>query len=99
MDADELVLELNSIPHQGFETNFYSEESRASSPISDIPGSVGDEEEENYNDTPDDQLRREIEEKSYLQLNSRDRDPSIELSDIVPERSRQEQLADPNPGS
>ncbi len=52
---------------------------------------MGDEEKKNNNDTPDDQLRREIEERSHLQLNRRDRDLSIQLSDIVPKRSRQEQ--------
>ncbi len=36
LDADEPIFELNSIPHKGFETNPYSEESRTSSPISDI---------------------------------------------------------------
>ncbi len=87
MDADEPILELNSIPHKGFETNTYSEESRASSPLSDIPDSEGDGEEENNNDTLDDQLRRELEERSHLQLNRRDRDSSIQLSDIAPKRS------------
>ncbi len=99
VDADEPILELNSIPHKELETNPYSEESCTSSPLSDIPDSVGDEEEKNNNDTPDDQLRRKIEERSHLQLNRRDRDSSIQLSDIVPKRSRQEQLADPTPGS
>ncbi len=32
LDADEPILELNSILHKGFETNPYSEESHASSP-------------------------------------------------------------------
>ena len=52
-----------------------------------------DEEEKINNDTPDDQLRRKTEEKSYIQLNMGDRDSSIQLSDIVLKRSSQEQLA------
>ncbi len=36
LDADKPILELNSIPHKGFETYPYTEESRASSPLSDI---------------------------------------------------------------
>ncbi len=60
---------------------------------------MGDEKEENNNDTSDNQVRREIEERSHLQLNRRDSKSSIQLSDIVPERSRQERLADPTPGS
>ena len=99
LDADEPILELNSIPHKGFETNPYFEESRASSTLSDIPDSLKDEEEKNNNDTPDNQLRREIDEKSQLQLNRRDRDSSIQLSNIVPKRSRQKRLADPTSGS
>ena len=99
MDADEPILELNSITHKGFETNPYSEESCASSPLSDIPDSVGDKEEENNNDPLDVQLRREIEERSNLQLNKRNRDSSIQLSDIVLMRSRQERLADLTPCS
>ncbi len=99
LDADEPILELNSIPHKGFETNPYSEESRVSSPLSDIPDSVRDEEEENNNNTPDDQPKSEIKEWSHLQLNRRDRDSSIQLSDIVPKGSRQERLVDLTPGS
>ncbi len=42
LDADEPIFELNSIPHKGFETNPYREESRASSTLSDISDSVRD---------------------------------------------------------
>ncbi len=60
---------------------------------------MGDEEEENSNDTLDDRLRGETEERSHLQLNRGNRYSSILLLDIVPKRSRQERLADPTPGS
>ncbi len=99
LDTDELIFELNSIHHKGFGINPYSKESRSSSPLSDIPDSVGDEEEKNNNDTPDNQLRKEIEKRSHLQLNKRDRDSSIQLSDIFHKRSRQERLTNPNPRS
>ena len=69
MDTDESILELNSIPCKGFETNLQSEESYALLPLSDISDSVEDEEKKNHNDIPDDQLRRETEERSHLQLN------------------------------
>ncbi len=75
--ADQPIPELNSIPHKRFETNSYSEESRESSPLLDIPDSMGDEEKNNNNDIPEDQPKMKTEEKSYLQLNRKDRDPSI----------------------
>ncbi len=96
MDADEPILELNSIPHKRFETNPYSDESRSSLPLLNIPDSEGNEEEKNNNDTPNDQPRKEMEKRSYLQLNKKDRDSSIQISDIVLKRSCQEQLANPN---
>ncbi len=99
MDAHEPILELNSISHKGFKKNPYSEESYSSSPLSDIPDSLGDEEEENKNDTPDDQFRREIEKRSHLLLNRRGRDLGIQLSNIILKRSRQDQLANLTPGS
>ncbi len=98
-DADEPILELNSIPHKGSETNFYSQESRSSSQLSDISDSGGDKRIENNNDIPDDQLRRETEEKSHLQFNKRDRDSSIQPSDIVTKQYCQGQVADPTPDS
>ncbi len=60
---------------------------------------MGNEKEENNNDIPNDHRRRETEEKSHLQLNRRDTDSCIQLSDIVPKRSCQERLADPTPCS
>ncbi len=42
LDADESILELHSIPHKGFDTNLHSEESHASSLLSDILDSLGD---------------------------------------------------------
>ena len=66
LDANESNLELNSILHKGFETNLQSEELYASSLFSDIPGSVGDEEEEKNNDIPDDQLWRETRGRLHL---------------------------------
>ncbi len=87
LDTDELILELNSIPHKDFETNLYFEDSRLSSPLSDILDSLEDEEKKNNNDTPDDQLGEETEDRSHLQLNRGDRDSSIQPSDIVPKQS------------
>ena len=43
LNADESILQLNGILHEGFETNLYSEESHASSPLLDIPDSGLDE--------------------------------------------------------
>ena len=46
IDANELILELNSISDKVFEKNLYYEESRLSSLLSDIPDLLGHEEEE-----------------------------------------------------
>lgn len=99
LDASKPITELNSIPRKSFETYPYSEKSRASSPLLDIPDSVEDEGHKESNEIPADQLRRETEEWSRLQLNKEDRDSSIQLSDVAPKRSRQKKLADPTSGS
>ena len=100
MDASEPVPELNTIPQNNYGTHPYSDESRTSSLLSDIPYSVGDEEHpEENNDTPEDQLRRETEEWSRLQLNKGDRDLGIQPPDAASKRSRQDLLADPTPGT
>ncbi len=60
--------------------------------------SIVDKEEKNKNDAPEDQFKREIGEKSRLQLNGSDKGSSIQLS-ILLKRSCQERLADPTWGS
>ena len=94
MDADELIPELNSIFYKRLETNSYSEESHSSLLFPDIPDLVGDREKKKNNDTSDDQLREITEEWSRLHLINRNRDPSIQVSDIFSKRSHQEQLGD-----
>ena len=100
IDASEPFSEFSTIPQRSSETNPYFDNSRNSSPLSDIPDSVGDEEHYEEDDaTPEDQLRRETEEWSRLQLNRGDRDSGIQPSDATPKRSRQDRLAEPTPGT
>lgn len=56
------------------------------------------EEYEKNNDTLEDQLIREREKWSSLQLNRADRDWSIQPPDVLFKRSRQDCLANPAPG-
>lgn len=69
------------------------DESTSELPIT-IPVSVGDTEP-----TPEDQLRRETEAWSCLQLNRGNGDLSIQPQDVAPKRSRQERLINPTPGT
>ncbi len=84
IDANEPILELNSISDKAFEKNLYYEESRLSSLLSDIPDLLGHEEEEIKNVMVNDHPRWETEEKSYLELSRRDKNSSIQLSKIFP---------------
>ena len=100
-DTSEPTPEWHTIPRKSSQTHPYSDESRGSSPLSDIPDSVGDEEHYEENDaTPEDQLRKETEEWSRLQFNRGDRDSGIQLSDATTtKRSRQERLTEPTSGT
>ena len=86
IDANEPILELNSISDKAFEKNLYYEESRLSSLLSDIPDLLGHEEEEIKNVMVNDHPRWETEEKSYLELSRRDKNSSIQLSKIFPKQ-------------
>ncbi len=59
---------------------------------------MGNKEKKNNNDTSEDQPRKEIEEKSRLHLNRKDRDSNIQLLDFFLKQSRQEQLVNPTFG-
>ncbi|MCJ1343422.1 hypothetical protein MMC31_001615, partial [Peltigera leucophlebia] len=81
LDASESVPQLDII-RKSYVTYPYFDESYASSPLSDIPDSVRDEEHHEEDDvTPEEQLKRESEEWSRLQLNRRDRDLNIQPLD------------------
>lgn len=59
---------------------------------------MGNKEKKNNNDTSEDQPRKEIEEKSRLHLNRKDRDSNIQLLDFFLKQSRQERLVNPTFG-
>ena len=93
LDASEPTPEWHTIPRKSSQTYPYSDESRSSSPLSDIPDPVGDQEhEEEDGATSED-------EESRLQLNRGDRDSGIQPSDATPKRSRQDRLTEPTPGT
>ena len=79
LDASKSILVFNIIPYKNNMTYPYPDESRGSSPLSDIPDLVGDKEHyEEENATFEDiQLRKKTEKESRLQLNRGDRDSSI----------------------
>ncbi len=54
-----------------------------SSLFSDIPNSIGNEEEKNNNDTLKDQLRKKTEKKSRLLFSRKDGESSIQLSNFA----------------
>ena len=68
--------------------------------ITEISDSVGDSASElsNLDDSPNDQLQRETEEWSHLQLNRGDEEENIQPQ-VTSKRSREERLADPTPGT
>ena len=99
LDTSKAIPDFNIILCKSFETYPYSNESRSLSSFLDIPYPVEDKEHhEDYNATPEDQLKREIDEWSYLYLKRKDRDLSIQLSDAAPKRSCHNRLTEPTSG-
>ena len=72
-----------------YKVYLYSNESRNSSPLSDIPDWIGDKEDNKEDNTTSKN------EESYLQLNKGDRDSGIQLSDATRKQSRQDYLTKP----
>ena len=98
MEANKSTSDFYTITQKSPETYLYSDESRQSSPLSDIPDSVGDNEHHGDHATPGDQLRMETEKWSYLQLNKGENELDIQPPDGNSKRSHQDRLADPVPG-
>ena len=69
LEANEPTSDSYTITQKSPETYLYSDESHQSSPLSDIPDSVGDNEHHEGDATPEDLLRMGTEKWSHLQLN------------------------------
>lgn len=76
----------------------YLDKSRGLSPVSDIPDSVKDEKHYEEDDIiSKDWLREETGKKLRLQLNRKDRDSGIQLSEGIPKKSGQDCLIKQTP--
>lgn len=93
MDSSKPNPESYIIPRKSSKTYPYSDKSHGSSPLSNIPDPVGDEEhdKEDYATSED--------KESCLQLNRGDRDFGIQPLDATPKRSREDWLIKPTPGT